>query len=69
MANKAGVKGELVVDERGRASLARVRSRNDITRYEVEEFPGGVLVLIPIVSVRESDLPADVRAKLRKEDR
>lgn len=49
--------GELVVDERGRTSLARVRS-HDYDRYIVEEFPDGTLVLTPAVTISALELAA-----------
>jgi hypothetical protein len=52
-----GMKGELVVDERGRTSLARVRS-HDFDRYMVEEFEDGTLVLTPAVTVSAVELAA-----------
>jgi hypothetical protein len=51
------MKGELVVDERGRTSLARVR-RHDYDRYMVEEFDDGTLVLTPAVTVSAVELAA-----------
>lgn len=48
---------ELVVDDRGRTSLARVRS-HDYNRYLVEEFPDGTLVLTPAVTVSAIELAA-----------
>jgi len=48
---------ELVVDERGRTSLARVRS-HDYDRYTVEEFPDGTLVLTPAVTISVVELAA-----------
>ena len=48
---------ELVVDERGRTSLARVRS-HVYDRYMVEEFPDGTLVLTPAVTVSALELAA-----------
>lgn len=48
---------ELVVDERGRTSLARVRSQH-YDRYLVEEFPDGTLVLTPLVTVSAVELAA-----------
>jgi hypothetical protein len=51
------MKGELVVDERGRTSLARVRS-HDFDRYMVEEFEDGTLVLTPAVTVSAVELAA-----------
>jgi hypothetical protein len=47
----------LDVDERGRTSLARVRSRR-CDRYLVEEFPDGTLVLHPAVTVSVVELAA-----------
>jgi hypothetical protein len=49
------MRGELVVDERGRTSLARVRS-HDYDRYLVEEFDDGTLVLTPAVTVSALEL-------------
>ena len=51
------MRGELVVDERGRTSLARVRS-HDYDRYMVEEFDDGTLVLTPAVTVSALELAA-----------
>jgi|SRR5260370_5598280 hypothetical protein len=48
---------ELVVDERGRTSLARVRSHH-YDRYTVEEFPDGTLVLTPAVTISVVELAA-----------
>lgn len=48
---------ELVVDDRGRTSLARVRSHN-FERYLVEEFPDGTLVLTPAITVSAVELAA-----------
>jgi hypothetical protein len=49
--------GELVVDERGRTSLARVRSHHH-DRYTVEEFPDGTLVLTPAITISPLELAA-----------
>jgi hypothetical protein len=49
--------GELVVDERGRTSLARVRSHN-YDRYTTEEFPDGTLVLTPAITISPLELAA-----------
>lgn len=49
--------GELVVDERGRTSLARVRTHN-YDRYTVEEFPDGTLVLTPAITISPLELAA-----------
>ena len=48
---------ELAVDERGRTSLARVRSHH-YDRYIVEEFPDGTLVLTPAVTISAVELAA-----------
>jgi hypothetical protein len=48
---------ELVVDNRGRTSLARVR-RHEFDRYLVEEFPDGTLVLTPAVTISAVELAA-----------
>ncbi len=45
---------EVVVDGRGRTSLAKVRS-HDYDRYLVEELPDGTLVLTPAVTVSQRD--------------
>lgn len=52
-----GMRGELDVDERGRTSLAKVRSHS-YDRYLVEEFPDGTLVLTPAVTVSAVELAA-----------
>jgi hypothetical protein len=49
--------GELVVDERGRTSLARVRSHH-YDRYTVEEFADGTLVLTPAITISPLELAA-----------
>lgn len=51
------MQGELVVDERGRTSLARVRSHH-YERYTVEEFPDGTLVLTPAITISPLELAA-----------
>jgi hypothetical protein len=51
------MRGELVVDERGRTSLAKVRSHH-YDRYTVEEFDDGTLVLTPAVTVSAIELAA-----------
>jgi hypothetical protein len=60
---------ELVVDERGRTSLARVRT-HDYDRYIVEEFTDGTLVLTPAVTISAVELAAlrnpAVRAAIAK---
>lgn len=48
---------EIVVDERGRTSLARVRT-HAYDRYLVEEFPDGTLVLTPAVTVSALEMAA-----------
>ncbi|HYS31273.1 MAG TPA: hypothetical protein VEM58_03335 [Streptosporangiaceae bacterium] len=48
---------EVVVDERGRTSLARVRS-HDYDRYTVEELPDGTLMLTPAVTISALELAA-----------
>jgi hypothetical protein len=48
---------EVVVDKRGRTSLARVRS-HDYDRYLVEELPDGTLMLTPAVTVSALELAA-----------
>lgn len=48
---------EVVVDERGRTSLARVRS-HVYDRYTAEEFPDGTLVLTPAVTISAVELAA-----------
>ncbi len=51
------MRGELVVDERGRTNLARVRSHH-YDRYTVEEFPDGTLVLTPAITISPLELAA-----------
>jgi hypothetical protein len=51
------MRGELVVDERGRTSLARVRS-HDYDKYIAEEFEDGTLVLTPAVTITAVELAA-----------
>ncbi len=48
---------EVVVDRRGRTSLAKVRS-HDYDRYLVEELPDGTLVLTPAVTVSALEMAA-----------
>jgi hypothetical protein len=48
---------EVVVDERGRTSLARVRSHH-YNRYLVEELPDGTLMLTPAVTVSAPEMAA-----------
>lgn len=49
--------GEITVDDRGRTSLARVRS-HAYDRYTAEEFPDGTLVLTPAVTISAVELAA-----------
>jgi hypothetical protein len=51
------MRSELVVDERGRTSLARVRN-HAYDRYIVEEFPDGTLVLTPAITLSAVELAA-----------
>ena len=46
---------EVVVDERGRTSLARVRS-HDYDRYTAEELPDGTLILTPAITISPVEL-------------
>lgn len=48
---------EIQLDERGRTSLARVRTHS-YDRYTVEEFPDGTLVLTPAVTISALELAA-----------
>ena len=48
---------EVTVDERGRTSLARVRT-HDYDRYTAEEYPDGTLVLTPAVTISAVELAA-----------
>lgn len=48
---------EIVVDTRGRTSLARVRSHH-YDRYTVQELSDGTLVLVPALSVSPLELAA-----------
>ncbi len=48
---------EIVVDDRGRTSLARVRTRQ-FDRYTVEEQPDGTLILTPAITVSPVELAA-----------
>lgn len=47
----------LTVDDRGRTSLARVRTQH-YDRYLVQEFPDGTLVLTPAVTISALELAA-----------
>jgi hypothetical protein len=55
---------EISLDERGRTSLAKVRS-HDFNRYTVEEYPDGTLVLTPAVTVSALELAALRDEKVR----
>lgn len=55
---------EITVDERGRTSLARVRT-HDYDRYTAEEFPDGTLVLTPAVTISAVELAALRDRKVR----
>jgi hypothetical protein len=57
MANVATPRGEIVVDSRGRTSLARVRT-HAYNRYTVTEDDDGRIILTPAITVS----PADARA-------
>lgn len=48
---------EILLDDRGRTSLARVRTHN-YDRYTVEEYPDGTLVLTPAVTISAVELAA-----------
>jgi hypothetical protein len=61
MPNVAMPKGEIVVDARGRTTLARVRKQKH-DRYLAEEHPDGTIVLTPAITLT----PAEVE-KLRAE--
>lgn len=49
------MRDEVVVDERGRTSLARVR-RHAYSRYTVQEHPDGTLVLTPAITISPVEL-------------
>jgi hypothetical protein len=55
---------EVVVDERGRTSLARVRS-HAYDRYIAEELPDGTLILTPAITVSALELAALRDEKVR----
>ena len=57
-------KNEISVDERGRTSLARVRSHR-FDRYQAEELPDGTLVLTPAVTINPVELAALKDRKVR----
>jgi hypothetical protein len=48
---------EVVVDERGRTSVARVRSHN-YDRYLAEELPDGTIILTPAVTISALEMAA-----------
>ncbi len=48
---------EVVVDERGRTSLARIRTRI-YARYTAEELPDGTLILTPAITISPVELAA-----------
>ena len=48
---------EVTVDERGRVSLARVRTMSHV-KYTVEELPDGTMVWTPAVTVSALELAA-----------
>lgn len=55
---------EVVVDERGRTSLARIRTHS-YDRYFAEELPDGTIVLTPAVTISALELAALRDAKVR----
>lgn len=55
---------EVVVDERGRTSLARVRTHS-YDRYFAEELPDGTIVLTPAVTISALELAALRDVKVR----
>jgi hypothetical protein len=57
---------EISVDDRGRCSLAKVRTRK-FDRYTTEEMPDGTLVLTPVVTVSAAGI-AKARAALAAGD-
>jgi hypothetical protein len=58
---KAVPRGEIVVDDRGRTTLARVR-KHTFTRYLAQELEDGTIVLTPAIT-----LTPDEVEKLRAE--
>jgi len=60
MGRKGIPQGEIVVDDRGRTSLARVRA-GAFSRYSAEEREDGTIVLTPVITVHPADL-ADLEA-------
>jgi hypothetical protein len=57
MANEARPSGEIVVDSRGRTSLARVRT-TACDRYLATEHADGTIVLTPAVVISQLELAA-----------
>lgn len=55
MVNIAIPPGEIVVDSRGRTSLARVRT-HDYDRYLAREHEDGTIVLTPAITVTPAEL-------------
>ena len=55
---------EVIVDERGRTSLARVRS-HIYDRYTAEELPDGTLVLTPAITISALEMAALQDEKVR----
>ena len=62
-------RGEIVVDERGRTSLARVRTRK-FPRYQAQELADGTIILRPLVTVPVSMLrhPGELEERRTLED-
>jgi hypothetical protein len=56
--------GEVVVDERGRTSLARIRT-HDYDGYSAEELPDGALILTPAITVSPVELAVLNNPELR----
>ncbi len=56
---------EIVVDERRRTSLAKV-GRKDDTRYLVEEFEDGSLLLVPAFTISALELAVLRNPRLRE---
>jgi hypothetical protein len=52
---KAVPRGEIVVDERGRTTLARVRRRN-FSRYLAQELENGTIVLTPAITLTPDEV-------------
>jgi hypothetical protein len=55
MVNVAVPRGEIVVDSRGRTSLARVRTR-DFARYLAAEDEDGTIVLTPAITLTPAEV-------------